>query len=108
MKLVELVSFFRKGGTFELFCLEQSLDKESEVIEVYMQKPFALDNDLMFFQIEETEGSFEYSFMGVPYFNLFDFYFFLDAIAESKERGSEQLSDHEIAQKLYSYAIHDA
>ena len=54
MKFVELISYFKKGGSFEEFCQSKSLDFESEVVEVYMEKPFNLANDLAFFEIEKT------------------------------------------------------
>ena len=50
----------------------------------------------------------EYESNGTTYFNLFDFYYFLDAIDESKSDNSSSLNDSEIAYKLFSYAITDA
>jgi len=108
MKLVELVNYFRKGGSFEEFCNDKSLDVEAEVVEVYMEKPFDLGNDLAFFEIEKTEGNVEHTSNGVTYFNLFDFYYFLDAIEESNEGGNKSMSDDELAKRLLSYAIQDA
>jgi hypothetical protein len=108
MKLLELVNYFRKGGSFEEFCQSESLDLGSEVVEIYMEKPFDLNNDLIFCEIEKTEGSLEYSSNGVTYFNMFDFYYFLDAIEESNSDKNKVLSDNEIASRLLSYAIHDA
>lgn len=108
MKLVELVNYFRTVGNFEAFCRDQSLNKDSEVVEIYMQKPFCIDNDLAFFEIENTEGQIEYNFNGVKYFNLFDFYYFLDAIEESKNNENISLTDEVITKLLYDYAINDA
>lgn len=108
MKLVELVNYFRKGGSFEKFCNDKSLDVDAEVVEVYMEKPFDLDNDLAFFEIEKTEGSVVYIVNEVTYFNLFDFYYFLDVIEESNEGTNKSISDEELAKRLLSYAIHDA
>lgn len=108
MKLVELVSYFRKGGSFEEFCHSNSLDIEAEIVEIYMEKPFNLDNDLAFFEIEKTEGSVEYISNGLKYYNLFDFHYFLEAIEESNNEENKSSTDSEIANKLLSYAIHDA
>jgi hypothetical protein len=108
MKLIELVNYFRNGGFFEEFCHSQSLDAESEVVEIYMGKPFKIDNELAFFEIEKTEGNIEYIHNGVKYFNLFDFYFFLDAIKESDSIENQSLIDSVISKKLYDYAINDA
>lgn len=56
MKLLELVKYFKEGGSYEEFCQSQSLNIEAEVVEIYMEKPFSIDNDLAFFEIEKTEG----------------------------------------------------
>lgn len=106
--LVDLVRFFRNGGSLENFCLEQGLNSESEVIEIYMQKPFSLNSELACFEIEDTEGAVEYSFNSTIYYNLFDFYYFLDAIEESNDSPNSKRTDREIAEALLSYAINDA
>jgi len=108
MNLLELVNYFRNGGTYEEFCQERSLNPESEVIEIYMKKPFSIDNDLAFFEIENTEGNTEYTFHGETYFYLFDFYYFQDAIEETNSPEKLHLSDEAIAKLLYHYAIYDA
>lgn len=108
MKLEELVNCFRKSGSYELFCRSQSLNEYSEVIEVYMKKPFGLNNRLAFFEIEKTGGNIEYIHNEVRYFNLFDFYYFLDAIEELKNTENCFLTDIEVAKRLYNYAINDA
>lgn len=108
MKLLELVNYFRSGGSYEDFCELQSLDQESEVVEIYMKQPLQIDNNLAFFEIEKTEGNLEFSYNGIEYLNLFDFYYFLDAIEESNNTDNKSLTNDEIAKRLYSYAINDA
>ncbi len=108
MTLRELVKYFRSGGSYEEFCQSKSLSLESEVIEIYMQKPFHLNNDLAFFELENTEGKLEYIFNSTKYFNLFDFFYFLDAIAESNNSENTTFNDEEILNKLFLYAINDA
>ncbi|WP_299178599.1 hypothetical protein [uncultured Chryseobacterium sp.] len=108
MKLLELVNYFRNGGSYDEFCQTQSLNQESEVVEIYMKQPFKIDNDLAFFEIEQTEGNYEYLSNGEKYFNLFDFYYFLDAIEESNNNDNKSLPNEQIAQLLYNYAINDA
>jgi hypothetical protein len=71
-----------------------------------MTKPFALNNELAFFEIENTGGKIEYTFNGLKYFNLFDLHFFLDAIEESNNDFS--INENLLAQKLFNYAIQDA
>lgn len=106
MKLIDLISFFRRGGAFEDFCKAQKLNEEAEVIEIYAQEPVGLEAELGFFPIEETEGRVEFQSEGVRYHNLFDFFYFLEVIEDIK--GSEKPTDAELAQKLFSYAIKDA
>lgn len=108
MKLVDLVNYFRNGGTYEEFCKSNSLDTDSEVVEVYMEKPFDIDKDLLFFEIEKTEGKIEYLYKEVKYFNLFDFYYFLDVIEDSTSIEKRSLPNSLIAKQLLSYGIHDA
>jgi hypothetical protein len=106
MKLIDLVSYFRHGGTFEDFCKTQGLNAESEVIEIYAQVPVGLESQLGFFPIEETEGKAEFSSNGIKYKTLFDFFYFLDVIEDLK--GVQIPEDGELAQKLLSYALKDA
>jgi hypothetical protein len=106
MKLIQLISYFRSGGTFEGFCKAQALNAEAEVIEIYAQKPVSLDSQLGFFPIEETQGHVEFEFEGLQYQNLFDFFYFLDVIDDIK--GNLLPGDVELAQNLLSYALKDA
>jgi hypothetical protein len=106
MKLIDLIAFFRGGGTFENFCKEQALNAESEVIEIYAQEPVSLEAQLGFFSIEKTEGRIEFQSEGVQYHNLFDFFYFLEVIEDIND--SEEPTNSELAQKLFTYAMKDA
>lgn len=109
MHLINLVEYFRNGGTFEDFCAKHGLNSEAEVIEIFsITKPFELDMDLAFFPIEKTEGAIQHTANGVEYYNLFDFYFFLDAIEESRNEQNSIFSDRQIAEKLLAYAENNA
>jgi hypothetical protein len=108
MNFIGLVNYFRNGGSFDEFCLSNSLNIKSEVIEIYIEKPFTLDSNIAFFEIEKTEGKLEYVLNGITYFNLFDFFYFIDAVKESNNDTNKLLKDNEIAYKLLSYALYDA
>ncbi|WP_312191719.1 hypothetical protein [Sphingobacterium sp.] len=108
MKLLELIDFFRDGGSFKEFCHLRSLHEESEVIEIFMEIPLDIDNELKYFEIEKTGGSTEYTDNGINHYNLFDFYYFLDAIEEANSNQKRSLSNEELAKLLYNYAINDA
>ena len=105
MNLIELISYFRSEGDQDEFFKGKSLDPESEVIEVYMEKPFDISKEIKFFEIETTEGNIEFEYNNAKYFNLFDFYFFADFIEESKSR--LDVSDKEFAEILLNYSIND-
>ena len=72
-----------------------------------MEKPFDLSNRLAFFEIEKTEGIVEYISNKVKYYNLFDFYYFLDVIEESNVGQNKLLTDIDVANRLLLYAIND-
>jgi len=108
MTLTELIHYFRNDGSFEDFCRKQSLDLDSEVIEIFARPPLSMRSPLGFFEIERTEGRITHSHDDQEYRSLFDFYFFRDAIEESKNEQNRSLQDSEVARKLLSYAINDA
>lgn len=108
MKLVDLVKYFRKGGTYQDFCKQYSLNVDSEVIEIYMETPFQIDNELSFFEIEQTEGVLEFEVNNIVLSSLFDFYVFLDMIEESNQETYKNVSDLDIAKRLISYGLNNA
>lgn len=108
MSLIELISYFRRGGTYEEFCNLQSLDVASEAIEVYMEQPFDIGKNVVFFEFEKTGGRTEYSYNGIIYYNLFDLYYCMDFIEESNNTKYKNLADYLIAEKLFGYAVNDA
>lgn len=108
MTLIDFVKYFRKGGKFEQFCIDHLLDFESEVIEIYMKKPFHIENEIAFFEIEKTEGDARFFCNGEFFYNFFDFFYFEDVIDESNSGAIINLNDEDIARILYSYGINDA
>lgn len=107
MKLLELVKYFRNGRSFEEFCKKEFLNQESEVIEIYMKQPLDLNSELGFFEIEKTEGAYEFFNNKINYINLFDFYYFLDAIEDSGNDENKRLTDEKLTKILYEYANND-
>lgn len=108
MKIIDLVNFFKNGGTFLEFCKLQSLNEDSEVIEIYMQKPLKLDSELSFFPIEETEGKVVFEKKGSVYHNLFDFYYFEDTVNDYLNGDLGEMTVTEFSEKLISYAVKDS
>lgn len=103
MTLLDLVTYFKDGGDFEEFCTQENLNLESEVIEIFAVSPLSIDSELLFVEIEKSEGRNTYIANSSKYENLFDFYYFLDAIEESGNMSSEKLTE-----ALFKYAINDA
>ncbi|WP_418124546.1 hypothetical protein ACNFU2_07810 [Chryseobacterium sp. PTM-20240506] len=103
MNLQELINYFRQGGSYKDFCQEQSLDQTSEAIEVYMEQPLELNNNLAFFEIETTEGSLEFVKDGIRYYSLFGFPYFLNVLKEIRD--SQELSDKDVAELLFDHVI---
>lgn len=108
MNLIGLIEYFRSGGDYEIFLKEYSLDIDSEVIEIYMVKPFSLNANITFFEIEKTNGKIEYEVNGIKYHNLFDFYYFLDVMGDVKNKSYDELSNEKLAKILLDYAVEDA
>ena len=108
MKLLELVKYFRSGGSYENFCNEQLIDPDSEVVEIYMEETLDLNSNLGFFEIEKTEGASEVKNLNIKYINLFDFHYFLDSIEDSKNDVDNILSNEKLTKLIYEYAMNDA
>lgn len=108
MTLIELINYFRKNGNQEEFFKDNSLNLESEVVEIYMQKPFNIENKIELFEIEKTNGKIEFEFNNVKYYNLIDFYYFLDFIEDSKTKVNKNPTDLKLAEILLNYCINDA
>jgi hypothetical protein len=108
MTLIDLIDIFKKGKDFESFCKDFSLDVDSEVIEIYMTKPYGVKSEIFLFEIEKTKGFIEYEYNGKIYNNLFDFYYFQDVINDFINGDLGNLSNEELALKLISYSINDA
>ena len=105
MRLIDLVTFFRQGGTLCDLCLSKGLRADSEVIEIYSQGLMCMEAELGFFPIEESKGRIEFEFQRLNYHYLFDVFYFLQVIDD--EKGLEGRTDDELAKQLYSYAIND-
>ena len=104
MNFIDLVSFFRKNNSLEDFCQKNNLDNDSEVIEIYMQKPFGVNNELSFFEIEKTDGRIAYLSNGIMYYELLDMYHFREYVLAFPKK----LTDEQIAIRLLDYANNDA
>ncbi|WP_299247021.1 hypothetical protein [uncultured Aquimarina sp.] len=105
MTLIELIHYFKINGNQDEFYKNNSLDLASEIIEIYMEKPFNTKNKIALFEIEKTQGKVEYEVENIKYYNLIDFYYFLDFIEDSKNKN---LTNEKLAEILLNYCINDA
>ncbi len=108
MTLINLIHFFRTDGDKDKFFEKNSLDPESEVVEIYMEKPFSVNKEIKIFEIEKTKGKIEFVANNIKYYNLFDFYFFLDFIEDSKATESTNLTELKLSEILINYSINDS
>lgn len=108
MSLPELIEYFRNDGTYEGFCKLHRLESDADVTEIYMQKPYGLNNKLEFFKVEETAGKKLYNYNGSDFNYLFDFNYFLSAVKEADRPASRLTTDIDLALRLIDYAERDA
>ena len=106
MKLVGIIEFLRKGGTYSEFCHTHGINEGSEVVEMYMEKPFKIENDIVFFEHEVTNGAMKYFHKGRELYNLVDVYLFLEFVDASRHEGHK--SDSEIGYIFWSYLMNYA
>jgi len=104
MTLPDLINHFREGGSYEAFCKTARLDSNAENLTIYMPKPFGLNSKLEFFDADQTAGKSPYAYNGSEFYNLFDFYYFMNIM---KDNRNEALSDIDLALRLLDYAEKD-
>lgn len=105
MHLITLIPYlksFNKIG--ELYKLN-NIDTESEAILIYMAEALAIESEIVFFEIEETEDYLSYGKNGVNYIQLFPVDYAKELVEDLLRLG---YNDLEIAQRLLEYRIKDA
>jgi hypothetical protein len=108
MTITELIKYFRNNGNKNEFFENNSLDPESEVIEIYMREPFGIEKEIKLFEIEKTGGNLTYIHENIKYQNIIDFYYFMDFIEESKIGKHKYLTNEKLAKIFLNYCINDA
>lgn len=107
MTLTALIKHFRKGGNIDKFYKLNKLNVDSEIIEIYMQKPLSFENQIFFFELEKTKGKIEYELEGQKYYNLIDFQYFLDFINETNSGFNKLKPSQKFAKILFNYCLND-
>ena len=106
MKLLDLINLFKTDIVFEDFLKDNSLNLNSECIEIYMKDKIHPNSELAFFEIENTNDKIVFEKNSVKYYSLFDFYFFIDCMSEAKD--DKTLSSEKLVKILINYSINDA
>jgi len=108
MKLLDLVNLFKTDIVFEDFLKNNSLNSNSESIEIYMIDKVDSNSELAFFEIENenTDGLIIFEKNNVKYHSFFDFHYFIDFMDEVKE--NKNLSSEKLVEILINYSINDA
>lgn len=107
MTFEELITYFRSGGSYDEFCKQQGLDLDSELIEVLFKYPYDINADLRFEECEKSNGLIENEVDGLMYHSLLDMHYIQDAVEESLAEEHRAMTDQELAERLYSYAVND-
>lgn len=107
MTFLELITYFRTGGEFGVFCDKQGLDVDSELIEVLFKYPYDIKADLSFQECEKSNGLIENEVDGLMYHSLLDMHYIQDAVEESLAEEHRAMTDQELAERLFSYAVND-
>jgi len=106
MTLPDLINHFMEGGSYESFCKTARLDSDAEALTIYMPRPFGLNSKLEFFTLNETAGKSPFDYNGSEFYNLFDFYYFLNVVKEAQR--NPLITDVDLALKLLDQAERDA
>lgn len=107
MKLTDLIDYLRSPNKLNQLLVEEQLNTDSEVIEIYMKDSLSLESEIKFFEIEETEDNLNFEKDGVTYVQLFpvdhaiEVLGFLNMPRESHE-------NFDVAKRLLEYRIKDA
>ena len=108
MNIIQLIEIYKSGDGLDKLIQIEGLKKDSEVIEVFSTKPFSIDTELSFVEIEESEGKIKFEINGLLKYNLFDLFFFEDFIEDSEGPEHNNKTNEQLAKVLLDYAVNDA
>jgi hypothetical protein len=104
MTLLEIIPYFRVPGQLDAYLNSMGIDNEEGDVSVYMKDRLELTSELQFLNDDQTQGRRVVDFNGIKYEELLPVYMIQEMVDELKD-GS---SDHQIAERILSYAINDA
>lgn len=108
MKLVELIPYLINPVKLNELYLKWDLNIESEALLICMKLKLDLDSEIVFFEIEETEGDLVFEKDEMTYFELFPLEYAIGLIEFDLNLKDKGYSDYEIAQRLLEYRHKDA
>lgn len=108
MTLVELIPYLINPVKVNELYLKWDLNIESEALLICMKLKLDLDSEIVFFEIEETEGDLVFEKDEIIYFELFPLEYAIELIEFDLNLKDKGYSDYEIAQRLLEYRQKDA
>jgi len=108
MKLVDLIEYLVNPDQLVSLYQREGLNAESEAVLIYMKDVLALEAEIAFFEIEETEDDLIFEKNGVRYFQLFPIDYAVELIDSDLSLKDKGYSNLEIAQRLLEYRLKDA
>ncbi|MBL7881290.1 MAG: hypothetical protein JNN23_15765 [Chryseobacterium gambrini] len=107
MKLEDLVKYLGNSMKFDELYDLLKLNKESEALLIYMEDQINLESDTYIFEIEETDDYLTYENSGLKFIQLFPLEMAQEMVEEYLNIYNN-ITSHEIAQRLIDYRINDA
>jgi hypothetical protein len=108
MTLIELIPYLINPVKLNELYLKWDLNIESEALLICMKLKLDLDSEIVFFEIEETEGYLIFEKDEMKYFELFPLEHAIDLIEFDLNLKDKGYSDLEIAKRLFEYRQKDA
>jgi hypothetical protein len=104
MTLLEIIPYFRVSGQIDAYLKSMGIDNEEGDVSVYMKDRLELASELQFLNDDQTQGRRVVDFNNSKYEELLPVYMIQEMVDELKD----EYSDHQIAERILSYAINDA
>lgn len=106
MKLIDLVEKIQRGET-EQFLLDNSVDIEYDLIDIYAEGQSNIEAEIWFFNAEEITNEILISVEGIEYENICPLNMLEDLVNDFMADDSE-INSFEITTKILSYLEKDA
>lgn len=108
MLLEELITYFRNNGDYEMFCKDNNIDVNTDVIQFYLKPPYNKSSVVKMVAVEDASDRIEVQIDGEKYLNAFSFYYIEDLMEEINNGEYKNMSDSDIINMVINYLINNA